>query len=247
MKKDWWKSFFSGLWLEYQKGMDSEERVLPAADFLEIALKLEPGTRILDAPCGEGRLGRELARRGHKLTGLDANSSLLREGRKLAKSEGLAMDFIQGDLRKGLPGRKRFDLALCWWSSFGYFDAEDNLRHVKSMARSLAPGGLFVLDTHSAETLLPGFEERQWEEVDGIVVTSLNDYDVYTGRLETEWTLIREGKTRQQNSSIRLYTVKELCDLFTAAGFTDFQSFGSLEGDPFELNAERLIFVARKP
>ena len=246
MPREWWETFFAGSWLDYQRGMDTPERVKPAADFLEIALRLEPGSRILDAPCGEGRLGRELARRGHHVTGLDASAVLLREAKRRAGAEGLTMDLQRGDMRRGPAGRRGYDLAVCWWSSFGYFSDADNLRHVKAMARSLRAGGIFVFDGHSSETIFPRFEERQWEEVGGVLATSLNEYDPYSGRLETEWTLNKGGRTRRACSSVRLYTVHELWALFTEAGFADCQCFGSLAGEPLDFDSRRLIFVARK-
>jgi cyclopropane fatty-acyl-phospholipid synthase-like methyltransferase len=246
MKKEWWESFFRGAWIDYQKGMDEDDKVLPAADFLEIALGLPDGARILDMPCGEGRLAREMTRRGFRVTGVDMCSPLLKEAAKLARAEKLEMELIQGDMRQGPGGRARFDLAVCWWGSFGYFSDRDNLRHVKAVARVLKKGGIFTIDTHSSETLFPSWASQQWDERGGILLTSLNDYDHFTGRIETDWTLIKGEKRTHSHSSIRLYTVKEITDIFKEAGFSDYQCFGSLHGDPFELDSRRLIFVAVK-
>jgi SAM-dependent methyltransferase len=245
VKREWWQSFFRGPWLDFQRTMDRPERVIPVADFLQRELDLPAGARVLDAPCGEGRIARELARRGYRVTGLDLTPGLLRDAERLARRDGLDIEWHRGDMRD-LPWRRRFDLALCWWGSFGYFSDSENRRHVKAVARALKPGGRFAIDTHSPETLFPGFLQRQWAEDGGVVLFSRNSYDVDSGRVETEWEFIHEGRRRSARSSIRLYTLRELRELFAAAGFAGFRSYGSLEGDPFELDSRRLVFVARK-
>jgi len=245
-KKEWWEGFFRGSWVQFQKSMDEPGRVKPAADFLEGLLELRSRARILDAPCGEGRLARELARRGHRLTGLDITPAFLREARRKARQEGLEIDWRQGDMRRP-PGRARFDLAVCWWGSFGYFSDEQNLRHVQATAASLKPGGAFVLDLPSAETIFPAFLKRWWADQGGVLVLNENRYDTASGRMETDWTFIREGRRSRAHSSIRIYSRKEMEDLFRQAGFGSFRVFGSIEGEPFELDSRRLVFAAFKP
>ena len=246
-RREWWETFFRGPWLRYQQSMDAPDLVAPPADFLEAVLDLSPGERVLDAPCGEGRLGREFARRGYRVTGLDATRSLLAAGRRKARAEGLDVDWVQGDMRR-LPWRRRFDLALCWWGSFGYFSDEENRRHVRAVARALKPGGVFALDLHSAETLFPSFARQTWSEREGVAVLSANHYDTETGRVETEWTLHdgAGGRPRRATSSIRVYTLHELRALFLAEGFSECRAYGDLEGAPFELDARRLILLATK-
>jgi hypothetical protein len=65
--------------------------------------------------------------------------------------------------------------------------------------------------------------------------------------METDWTFIREGRRSRAHSSIRIYSRKEMEDLFRQAGFGSFRVFGSIEGEPFELDSRRLVFAAFKP
>ena len=244
-RKEWWQAFFRGSWVDFQLGMDKPESVRRAADFLEGACALEPESRILDAPCGDGRISRELARRGHRVTGVDITPAFVRAARRKAREEKLSGEWIQGDMRRA-PARGAFDLSVCWWGSFGYFSEAQNLRHAKAMATALRPGGIAVIQTHSPETLFPRFVERNWEEFAGLLILSENHYDEDSGRIETDWTFIQDGKRRRAHSSIRLYTVHELRALFRAAGFASFQTFGDMGGEPFGLDSRRLIFAARK-
>jgi SAM-dependent methyltransferase len=243
--REWWEGFFRGPWLRYQLSKDDPGLVLPAVDFLEAVLDLSPGEKVLDAPCGDGRLGREFARRGYRVTGLDSTAAFLKAGRSKAREHGVDMDWVQGDMRR-LRWRNRYHLLLCWWTSFGFFDDDGNRRQIRAAARALKPGGVLALDLHSPETLFPGFARRDWQERGGVTVITDSSYDVDTGRTETDWTLIEKGRRHRAHSSIRLYTVRELIELCREEGFDDFRHFGDLEGEPFGLEASRLIFLATK-
>ena len=57
----WWQDFFRGLWQEAQLGWWSEDETRAAVDKVERALGLSSPAKILDVPCGDGRI--EIARR----------------------------------------------------------------------------------------------------------------------------------------------------------------------------------------
>ena len=48
-----------------------------------------PGAKILDVPCGAGRLPIELASLGYQVTGVDINLILLGESKRKAEERGL--------------------------------------------------------------------------------------------------------------------------------------------------------------
>lgn len=64
MPKEWWEDFFDGITLDFWRQAFTGEHNRAESDFLEKVLELRPPARILDVPCGEGRLSRELASRG---------------------------------------------------------------------------------------------------------------------------------------------------------------------------------------
>lgn len=63
---DWWKTFFDEDYLRVWGQFLSEEHSAKQAAELWLMLDLTPGCRILDAPCGWGRLSRPLALLGAK-------------------------------------------------------------------------------------------------------------------------------------------------------------------------------------
>lgn len=105
-----------------------------AADvaFLHGVLPLPRFRRVLDVPCGEGRLVRALAAGGYDVTGVDRIQEL---------SPAIVRDLRELD---GLP--EDYDAVINMWASFGYFDAAENERVLGSFARRLRPGGRLVLD-----------------------------------------------------------------------------------------------------
>jgi 2-polyprenyl-3-methyl-5-hydroxy-6-metoxy-1,4-benzoquinol methylase len=86
MPNDWWKDFFSGLIVDFWQAVIPEETTKAEADFLEKHLQLSsPGARVLDVPCGGGRLAIELAARGCRLVAVDISPQFLEAGREAAR------------------------------------------------------------------------------------------------------------------------------------------------------------------
>ncbi len=242
---DWWKTFFRGVPLDLWRGAVTPEMTQTEADFLQRVLKLPPNGKVLDVPCGFGRLALALARRGYSASGVDLAEAYISEARAAAEREQLPATFTLGDMRE-LPATADFDGAFCFGNSFGYLDDEGTLAFVNAVARALRPGGGFVIDTGTvAESLLPTFLARRWYKVGDIVMLIENQYDHAAGRLETEYTFIRNGLTDIRRGSQRVYTYRELIELLRQAGFRGVEGFASPAGEPYKLGAPRLLLAAR--
>ncbi len=69
-------------------------------------------------------------------------------------------------------------------------------------------------------------------------------YDHESGRIDVEWTFIRDGAASTSHSSVRLYTYQELRGLLLAAGFASVAGYDS-DGEPFRVpDSRRLVAVA---
>jgi SAM-dependent methyltransferase len=245
-QEEWWEGFFSGLWLDVQRTLKTDEQTRFEVGFVENALRLAPQSRVLDAPCGVGRHSIELARRGYHVTGIDIAPPLLDDARQKAKEHGVKVRWEQRDMRD-LPWKGEFDAAFCFWGSFGYFDDDGNADFLDSISCALKPGGRFLLDTHVAETLLPRLvEQRGWKEVGNITVLEERHYDHVSAQTTTEWTLIQDGRMFKGSSVIRLYTFNELSKLLERFGFGNFEAYGSLDSSPFRVGSPRLYLVTTK-
>ena len=245
-KSNWWESFFEGLVVDFWRAVTRTEDTRAEADFLEKHLALPGEGRVLDVPCGDGRLALLFAARGYAVTGVDISAGFLDAARAQAAQRGLAIAWRRGDMRE-LPWREEFDGAFCAGSSFGYFDEAGNQAFLDSVCLALKPGARFLLETGwTAESLLPAFRERLETEVSGIRFLAENRYVPETGRVENRFTITRGEQSQSQLASHRAYTYRQVTDLLEKAGFQDFEAYGSVSGEPFRLGSPKLILVVRK-
>jgi 2-polyprenyl-3-methyl-5-hydroxy-6-metoxy-1,4-benzoquinol methylase len=100
------------------------------------------GLRVLDVACGEGRLARELARRGAKVVGIDISSAQLELARAAETEEPLGVEYFEADVTSpGVLGDDRFGLVTC---HFGLSDIDDLSAAIANVARLLKPGAPFL-------------------------------------------------------------------------------------------------------
>lgn len=243
--QEWWKDFFSGLALDFWRAVITEERTRADADFIEKMLRVAPGAKLLDAPCGGGRLSLELSARGYQLTGVDIASDFVAEAKANAAQRRVPSTFEQRDMRD-LPWQAAFDGAFCFGNSFGYFYDAGNEAYLKAVARALKPGARFLMEAAAAEMVLPIFEDRTWVRVGNILFLEENTYDVVQSRLDTEYTFVRDSTVESRKGSQRIYTYNELCGLLKEVGFCETEGYGSLDLEPFKLRSQQLYLVATK-
>jgi SAM-dependent methyltransferase len=114
----------------------------PAALALLELLPDLSGRRVLDLACGQGRLCRELARRGASVVGIDISTVLLEKARTAEAYEPLGITYLAADAGSpGLLAGERFGLVTC---HFGLSDIDDLRASVANVARLLQPGAPFV-------------------------------------------------------------------------------------------------------
>jgi SAM-dependent methyltransferase len=112
-----------------------------ATALFELLPDLE-GLRVLDLACGQGRVSRELARRGANVVGLDVSAALLERAHKRDRETPQRISYVEGDAASPdvLPDDS-FELAVC---HFGLSDIDDLAGVTANVARWLKPDGSFV-------------------------------------------------------------------------------------------------------
>jgi SAM-dependent methyltransferase len=206
-------------------------------------LDLSPGAEVLDAPCGHGRIANRVAGRGWQVAGLDSSRLFLDIARSRAP-EGV--EYLQGDLRD-MPFEGRFDAAINWFSSFGYFDDEGNRRVLEGFRRALKPGGVLLLEQASREMLvanIPPSGQAVWmtERGDDLQIDKVT-FDPVAGRSNTERIIVRDGKVRRTGFSLAQPTAAELAVMLREAGFEDVRALDESGGE-FTTRSRRLLLVA---
>ncbi|HEV7683759.1 MAG TPA: class I SAM-dependent methyltransferase [Pyrinomonadaceae bacterium] len=246
MTINWWENFFHGVALDFWRAAVTAEHTRAEADFIAKQLQLSNAAKVLDIPCGNGRLAIELAKRGLVLTGVDIATEFMDEARNSSTAAEVKVDWQTRDMRD-LPWSGKFDGAFCFGNSFGYLDDEANADFLKSVAQTLKPGSRFILDAPAAaECVLPNFQASRSIEIAGIKVVIQHRYDHEQGRMFNDFTFTRDGVVDQRPSSQRTYTYRELTELLRAAGLETIAAYASLTEEPFQLGAQKLLLVAAK-
>jgi SAM-dependent methyltransferase len=235
---EWWREMFSSsMWQRLQLSWEDADDADEDATRVEHALQLAPGSKVLDVPCGTGRIARRLLAGGHRVVGIDATARFLEETARAS------VPVIRADMRTTVVKPRTFDATVCLWGSFGYFDEAGNRAQARALADALAPGGRCLVDTIVADTLLPRFDPHAEWDLGDSHVDEERRYDETTKRIETTWTFTHGDERAQVVTSVRLYSIAELTDLLAEVGFASFHVLdGKLE--PFGTSSMRLWLVA---
>jgi cyclopropane fatty-acyl-phospholipid synthase-like methyltransferase len=244
----WYETFFDGLYMKVLGRHFEQSRSKVEAKLAKRLLKLRKGQRILDLPCGMGRISLPLARLGLDVVGVDLTRPYIRKARREARKAGLDAQFIRQDMRE-IDFDREFHAVLNWFGSFGYFSDKDNLRFSRAAFRALRPGGRFLIETIGKSWCLSHFRSKDSATVAGIKLYHRRRYDPRRSRVYDKWTM-EKGKTRENHEiSIRLYDAREMRRLLRQAGFAEVEFFGRT-GDcrptRFTRHSRRMIAVAEK-
>jgi SAM-dependent methyltransferase len=242
----WAESFFTGTFVEMWLRATTEAQTRAEADFLEKALRLPAGGRVLDVPCGGGRHSLELAARGFQMTGVDISAEFLAAARSRAEGRQLPIAWEKRPMHD-LPWQGEFDGAFCAGNSLGGLDGEATAAFFGAVARALKPGARFVVDNGTiAECLLPSLKERFWMPLGDILFLIHTRYDHERGRLEMDFTMIRGGKEEMKSGFQQVYTYRQFCALLAAAGFEGMQGYANYGEEAFRLGAHNLVLAATR-
>lgn len=208
-------------------------------------LELEPGMEVLDLACGHGRIANRLAERGARVTGLDSTPLFLDYARRDATERGVDVEYVEGDMRS-LPWEDgRVGRVLSWFTSFGYFDDDDNRLVLREAHRVLQPEGRLVIENNNLAGLLPRWLPAVVVERDGDFSIDRSTFDPTTGRATTERVIVRGGHVRRFSFSVRGFIAVEFRDWLLDAGFTAVDFYDG-EGKPLTAESRRMISVARR-
>ncbi len=243
MTSEWFVNWFDSPYYHilYQSHDETEAKLF--IDNLVRMLPLQPGARLLDLACGKGRHARYLAEKGFDVTGLDVSAASIAFARHFEHDR---LSFYRHDMRE--PFRVNyFDGVLNIFTSFGYFNTDrDHLKTLQNVSKGLKPGGLFVLDFFNADWVRNHLVRSETKTLDGIefhLKKSIREKHVY------KQVIFETGGRRFQfRERVRLFTLADFRQMFSAAGLNLLQTFGDHDLGPFDpKKSQRLVLLAEKP
>jgi SAM-dependent methyltransferase len=220
----------------------------PAVDFYR-ALADRPGGRVLELACGTGHKLIPIALDGHPCVGLDSSSDMLVQAQRKANERGVAVEWMQGDMRAFDLGRT-FDLVFITANSLLHLhEAEDLVNCFRSVRRHMTPGARFVFDVFNPSV-------RLLAEADGVRRTreslsfvdpergdvSVDVADVYDAAAQVTrgtWYLSTFSEPDFVVAPLELRNIfpQELPLLLSLGGLRLVERFGDWSGRPFAMDA----------
>jgi ubiquinone/menaquinone biosynthesis C-methylase UbiE len=246
-KKDWFREWFNEdyrLVYRHRKHEDSRKEVA----FVSRTLGLSREARILDLCCGAARHLIPLWEAGHgNLVGLDLSAILLGAAQRAMKRAGASARLVRGDMLHLPFVEKSFDYVLSFFSSFGYFETdEENTSVLSEMIRVLKPGGILWLDAMNPDYVLGNLEPETQRREGGWEIREERRYVPEGKRIEKTVAIRKEGENRTYRESVRLYDLSELEAIIAKVGARVASVFGDYAEIPSGPETPRLIVVSRK-
>lgn len=191
-----------------------------------------PVHTVLDLACGTGTMTALLTERGYELIGVDGSEDMLLEAREKAQTlTGVPPLFLHQSMPE-LDLYGTVEAAICCLDSLNYLtDAREVRETFRRLYLFIAPGGSLVFDVHALGKL-EAMDGQVWldEREDVYCVwrteysrrSRLLDYyvDIFSARADGAWE--RSFEEHHQ----RWYSVSELTEWLTAAGFGEIRVYG---------------------
>lgn len=141
------KARLKGMWMAGDFG-EIAKHIEAGAEAFIARLALKPGDRVLDVACGSGNLSMPAARDGAIVTGVDIATNLLEQARARAASEGLEIQFDEGDAEKLPYDDESFDVVV---SMFGAMFAPRPELVAAELLRTCRSGGRIAMANWTPE------------------------------------------------------------------------------------------------
>ena len=212
-----------------------------------VDLVCHPVHSVLDLACGPGRHMIGFAQMGLSVTGVDLSSYLLNRAANHLAEQELSATLVHSDLLAYEPTQK-FDLITNLFTSFGYYDQPKENQQVLDQAyKWLNDSGTLIIDTFGKEQIAHIMEPVHCTEYPNgdlrferpMLIDNMNVF-------ANEWILVQGDQAHRWEYQHHVYTASELSSMLKQAGFQQVDIYGSLAGAEYDLEAERLVAVAKK-
>ena len=239
---DWFSKWFDS---KYYHILYKDRNQQEAENFLKNLSKLDffkKDSKIIDIACGKGRHSLFLSDLGYDVTGVDLSENSIKHAQQFEKKN---LKFDVSDMRKTYK-KKSFDIALNLFTSFGYFEKEeDNISAIKAMSENLKKDGILIIDFLNSKKVIDNLVQKETKEMDG--VTFNISRKVEDGFICKNIRFSDKGENYDFNEKVKAITLDDFTKLLNFAQLQITKVFGDYNLNKFNsVNSDRLIIVAKK-
>jgi SAM-dependent methyltransferase len=212
----------------------------------------EKYSSILDVACGNGRLHPYLRKFGFEVFGIDSSKELIKEAQR--KFPKYSQNYKQADMRN-FDLKKKFDIALSWFTSFGYFEDKENLIVLKNINKHLREKGLLLLDIPNASVRTKEIQSHPiFMLKQGNFLEIVNNKIEKIGR-QKFWILkqtfyLKRRKDfkffKKETRKVRLYSLQEITELLKKTNFKIVKVLDSMSFNSLNEKTRQMLVVAQK-
>lgn len=242
---EWFKSWFDSKYYHIlYKNRNTQEAHFLIKNLVNLLIP-DKNSLFLDLGCGSGRHSIELNKMGYKVDGIDLSTKSL----EIAKPfENSRLKFIRADFRK-LDFENKYDIILNLFTSFGYFDKENEHAQVfKQIFKSLKNNGHFVIDflnTKKAVKNISKTNPQQTIHIDNIEFRIKKTYD--NNFIYKNIEIVDSGKKISFSEKVKIITLDKFLKYFDGLNIHLEYQFGDYKLSNFdENNSDRLILIFKK-
>lgn len=242
---EWFKSWFDSKYYHIlYKNRNTQEAHFLIKNLVNLLIP-DKNSLFLDLGCGSGRHSIELNKMGYKVDGIDLSTKSLEFAKPFENSR---LKFIRADFRK-LDFENKYDFILNLFTSFGYFDKENEHAQVfKQIFKSLKNNGHFVIDflnTKKAVKNISKTNPQQTIHIDNIEFRIKKSYD--KNFIYKNIEIVDSGKKISFSEKVKIITLDKFLKYFDGLNIHLEYQFGDYKLSNFdENNSDRLILIFKK-
>lgn len=240
MNQEWTTTFFNELyWNLFMKREDAH--IKQEAELIKKIAEPDNFHSFLDVCCGVGDIAAYFSQQNITVTGIEYAPDYIKNS--------YIDNIIQADARQRLPVPEH-DLVTNWFSSFFYFNEEDNKKILQNCYEYTKK--TFILECYNPYHVLLNFKPQMeyFKQFNGTNyhITRESTLHTITRTLNQKWTFNADNYFKEHYTSSHFYFPDEIYKIMKDIGFKQVEIFGI---DNFNItmlnpNTPRMAFKALK-
>ncbi|PHN01731.1 class I SAM-dependent methyltransferase [Flavilitoribacter nigricans] len=235
----------SDLYLHFYGDSLTEERTAAECEYITHHCRMAPSSHILDLACGHGRHANWLARHGHRVSGVDMNSQFIAIAREEARTAGLDIEYIEGDILN-IGFEAIFDTVLLLFNTFGFFDKTDGRELFRRIGKALKPGGRAFIDTRNRDQVLNHLVPCEVTEKGTDLMIDRISFDPVAGTTTNRRIYLKDGVRYDAPFTMYSYHYGDLAGMVEGSGMQIETVLGGWKQEDFDTRSRRIILILRK-